>query len=237
VFFSTLCSYNFYWFLSKYSFNKPASFSVFFKKNISYFLLFTAAGLAMLICLFFLPGIRQHVAVAVFLTLVYSLPLWPFAWAVRLRKAGILKTILLPFTWAYVTVLLPAASMLTTVPNTVISLFIARFCFVGLLCIIFDRRDISLDKLHALRTLATDVSRRTLQNIILLAFGVYLVAGLWVRFQLQNNAQFIAFIITGFVVAYVYRLSLKKQGYLFYYFIVDGLMLFSASATFVATFF
>jgi len=32
----------------------------------------------------------------------------------------------------------------------------------------------------------------------------------------------------------VYRLSLRKQGYLFYYFGVDGLMLFSSLATIVA---
>ena len=32
----------------------------------------------------------------------------------------------------------------------------------------------------------------------------------------------------------VYFFSTRKQGYLFYYFVVDGLMLFSALATFVA---
>ena len=32
----------------------------------------------------------------------------------------------------------------------------------------------------------------------------------------------------------VYFLSTRQQGYLFYYFVVDGLMLFSALTTFVA---
>jgi len=237
VFFSTLSSYNFYWFLSKYSFGIRAGFLSFLIKNRNYVFIFCGAGSGMLICLYYIPNIQQHVAIAVLLTLLYSMPLWPFKWAKYLRRVGVLKTILLAFTWAYVTVIIPAATVLHTQTFAVISLMIARFFFVGMLCVIFDTRDIKLDKLYALRSLATDVSTVTLKNIMLLSFIIYVAAGLLVRYHFSDNFQLFAFIITGLVTGWVYLLSFKPRGYLFYYFGVDGLMLFSAGATFVASLF
>jgi uncharacterized membrane protein len=108
---------------------------------------------------------------------------------------------------------------------------------MGLLCIIFDMRDMKVDKMHALHSLATDVSKRMLKSIMLLAFMLYLGAGLIVRYHLNDNAQLVAFLITGLVVWMVYQASLKKQGYIFYYFVVDGLMLFSSALTFIASLF
>ncbi len=104
-----------------------------------------------------------------------------------------------------------------------------------MLCIIFDSRDIHVDKMHALRSLATDVSSRTLQIMMAIIFSLYLLTGFFLRCYFDNREQEIAFLITGLATLTVYRLSLKKQGYFFYYFIVDGLMLFSALATFVAS--
>lgn len=235
IFFSTLSSYNFYWLLSKYAFGKKISIPLFIKKNSSYLFLSMAAGAGMAGCLYFLPRLIGFVAIAIVLTLVYSLPIWPFKFAVLLRKTGFLKTTLLAFTWAYTTVIIPAASLLHTETMAVISLMIARFFFVALLCIIFDRRDMKLDKMLALHSLATDVSRRTLQIIMMLVFVLYIAAGLLVRYHFNDNAQLIAFLITGLMVGWVYRASFKKQDYLFYYFLVDGMMLFSAAATFVAS--
>lgn len=237
VFFSTLSSYNFYWLLSKYSFGKKLPVKSFLQKNSIYILLFGAAGLGMLYCLFFIPNIRLHVATAIALTLAYTLPLWPFAWAKYLRSAGVLKTILLAFTWAYVTVIIPAAPVLATETAAVLSLLVARFFFVGMLCVIFDRRDVKLDEAHAIHSIATDLGKPKLNKLMLLAFIIYMAAGLLVRYLFSDSCQLAAFIVTGFVVGWVYLLSLKPRGYLFYYFVVDGLMIFSAAATFVASLF
>ena len=237
IFFSTLCSYNFYWLISKYSFSKRRNISPFIKENTSYLYMFFIAGVGMLITLYFLPFVYAYVAVAILLTLIYSLPLWPFEFAKQLRKAGFLKTTLLAFTWAYVTVAVPSVPVMYSEGSAVLTLFVARFCFMGLLCIIFDMRDIKVDKIHALHSLATDVSKTVLKMIMLLAFVLYFGAGLMVRYHFKDNIQLAAFFITGLVVWMVYHASLKKQGYIFYYFVVDGLMLFSACLTFIASLF
>lgn len=191
----------------------------------------------MMSMLYFMPGTYEYVAIAIMLTLLYSLPLWPFRFAKQFRKLGFVKTTLLAFTWAYVTTILPAVPVITGETSAVITLLIARFFFMGMLCVIFDMRDVKIDKMHALRSLATDVSRNVLRTIMIIAFLFYMGAGVMVRYHFNENVQLVAFFVTGLVVWSVYQASLKKQGYIFYYFAVDGLMLFSAAATFIASFF
>ncbi len=235
VFFATLSSYNFYWLISKYYFNRQQSVISFLSKNFSNTLLFAGAATGLLYCMAYLHNIIPYIIVAVLLTLLYSVPLWPVKALAFTRKAGFLKTVLLAFTWAYVTVIIPVRESVFTESLSVILLFSARFLFMLMLCIIFDSRDIQVDKIHSLRSLATDVSNNTLRIIMAIVFSLYLICGLFLRYYFDNTPQVIAFLITGIITLMVYLMSLRKRGYFFYYFLVDGLMLFSALATFVAT--
>lgn len=235
VFFSTLSSYNFYWLLSKFSFAQPGSLPAFLHKNLSYLLLFLIALAGMLLSFFKIDIPLSRVLIAVMLTTVYSLPLWPFAFTRRLRKLGFAKTGLLAFTWAYVTVILPASTVSPGIHETTLLLLAARFFFMLMLCSIFDQRDSKMDKLKGLHSLATDVSDQALRVIMAVSFIGYMAAGIWVRTITGASWQLAGFVITGLLVWWVYRLSLKKQGYNFYYFVVDGLMLVSALLTLLAS--
>ncbi len=234
IFFATLSSYNFYWLVSKFSFNTYKSFTSFIKANSSYLLIWVIAGIGLFIMALQLIYLWPYIFAAVCLTLIYSMPLWPFKWVIVLRKAGFLKTTLLSFTWAYVTVVFPAVPVLLTDVFSISALFAARFFFMLLLCTIFDKRDVETDKLHALHSLATDIKLSTLHLIMALVFVGYLVSGFWLRSHLKDDGQLIAFFITGILVAWAYLASLKKQGYVFYYFLIDGLMLVSALGTWLA---
>ncbi len=234
IFFATLSSYNFYWLVSKFSFNTYKSILHFGKMNRSYLLIWLFAGVGLLVMALQLPYLWPYILVAILLTLIYSMPLWPFNWVLVLRKAGFLKTTLLSFTWAYVTVIFPAVPVLFADVPAVTALFVARFFFMLLLCTIFDKRDVEADKLHALHSLATDIKLKYLHIIMALVFLGYLISGFWLRTHLKDDAQLFAFFITGILVAWAYTASLKKQGYVFYYFLIDGLMLVSALGTWLA---
>ncbi len=237
IFFAALSGYNFYWMLSKFYFSHNKNAGIFFKQNRSFLLVFLFAVAGLVVSLFFVENIVLFVVPAMLFMLGYSLPVWPFAFAVKLQKAGFFKTTLLAFTWAYVTVVIPAHSFFfDNIPQLAIMLA-TRFCFMFLLCIIFDSRDAAVDKLHGLHSLATDVSAKKLRTIVYTAFGFYIVSGIVLRLYLGNGAQALAFFVTGIVVWLVYKLSLKTRGYTFYYFFVDGLMLLSAVLTFFASFF
>ncbi|MFZ1527725.1 MAG: hypothetical protein WAT19_03180 [Ferruginibacter sp.] len=236
IFFSTLASYNFYWLISKYSFERnKISWKIFARKNIFSISLSLFSGLLMLFFLWFVRSIWVYVCISILLTLLYSLPLWPFAFALKARRAGFLKTVLLAFTWAFVTTVIPAVPGLKDDVAAVLILLAARFFFFMMLALIFDMRDKEIDKIRNLRSLATDAAPKALRIAMYLLFILYMAAGLFVRIHFDDGAQVAAFFITGLLVWFVYQLSLRKRGYFFYYFVVDGLMLFSLLASLLAT--
>lgn len=233
VFCATICSYNFYWLLSGWAFSATPLYK-YLGAHVSNLVVFFLAAMGVLVSIFFVSAILPAILVAAGLTLLYAVPLLPVKKLQFTRKAGLLKTILLAFTWAFITVLLPYSYAPVHNTQVLLLLFCIRFVFMLLLCIMFDARDTEVDKIKGLQSLTTLVSAQTVRVIILLLFAVYLLLGLIFRYYFNDTPQIIAFLITAVAVAVTYRLSLKKQGYLFYYFIVDGLMLFAAAATFIA---
>ncbi|MEX0636063.1 MAG: hypothetical protein WD135_04785 [Ferruginibacter sp.] len=234
VFFSTLASYNFYWLVSKYAFRRNSLTTAFLTAELSYLLFFIVAGFGSLFYALQLPHLWGLISIGVILTLLYSLPLWPFRFVQKTPKPGFLKTVLLAFTWAYVITVLPVESSSGFDRVEFLLLFTTRFFFMLMLCSIFDMRDVAMDQLYSLKTLATAVSPKTLQRVMAVTFSIYMFAGITMSLYFSNSKQMVAFSITAALLWYMYRLSLRKQGYLFYYFGVDGLMLFSSIATIVA---
>jgi 4-hydroxybenzoate polyprenyltransferase len=237
VFFSTLCSYNFYWLLSKFYFSKRKLNSIFLKKQFSFFFTFFAAAIGSFYFVWQLLSLLPFITIGVFFTLLYSLPLWPFSFTKKLQQAGFFKTVLLSLTWAYVTTFLPVLVISNnnfTPTLAVLLLFAARFFFMLLLCIIFDTRDISIDKIHGLHSLATDVSKKKLFIILMLVYFVHIFMAMLFCYYDANIGQAIAFIVVGIIFWIIYAKSKQNKSYVFYYFGVDGLMLLSAVGSYIA---
>ncbi|MFN8252610.1 MAG: hypothetical protein U0V75_12090 [Ferruginibacter sp.] len=234
VFFSTICSYNFYWLLSSYSFSRGD----FMKHLRRYYtnglvLFFAAAGL--LFSLQHLQGLLPVITVSAALTLIYAVPLLPFKSLQFARRAGLLKTALLAFTWAFTVVYIPYSHIHAADTKALLLLFLIRFLFMLMLCIIFDARDTHIDKIRGLESLTTMFRPFTVRLIMVVLFAAYITTGIIYRLHYNETGQIAALLLTGLAVAVTYFLSLKKQGYFFYYFWVDGLMLFSAAITFMVS--
>ena len=235
IFFATTCSYNFYWLLSKYSLRTDIPLTGFFKKEADEIVLLILSLAGLIICFLNLHLSYNIIIVAAALTGLYAVPLLPFNFVKFTRKAGVLKTTLLAFTWSYVTVFIPLQK--TSFMLTEIEFFILtrRFLFMLMLCILFDNRDIAVDKIRGLRSLATDLSAKTMRYLIYSIFLILFATNFLFRYYGISVAQSIALQISTIALLITYYYSTKKQGYLFYYFVVDGMMLFSAAATFVAS--
>lgn len=234
VFFATICSYNFYWLLSSYSF-VPQTVIYHLRKYYSntVVLLFAVAG--MVLSVFHLTGLMPVVGIAAILTFLYAVPLLPFKWLLFTRKAGLIKTLLLAFTWAFITVCIPYKYSGADNGAALALLFTIRFLFMLMLCIIFDARDTAVDKIRGLQSLTTMLKPQMVKHLMLLLFALYLLTGVLYRLYFNEIKQILALFVIGAAVAAAYFYSLKKQGYFFYYFFIDGLMLFSALVTFVAS--
>ncbi|MBK7883054.1 MAG: hypothetical protein IPJ81_04005 [Chitinophagaceae bacterium] len=235
IFFAVVSSYNFYWLLSKYSFRSTFSSQSFLHKEITSICIFFAAIAGMLICY-----VQHIIPIAIILpalvlTCLYCLPLIPVKFFYFARKAGVLKTLVLSFTWTYVTVIIPLQKPLLDLNNAELFLLSRRFLFMLMLCIIFDTRDVIIDKVRGLHSLATDLSPKMLKCLILVIFLILFTTNFLFRFYGITFAQSVALQVSTIILLITYFFSTKKQGYLFYYFGVDGLMLFSALATYLAS--
>ncbi len=235
IFFSTICSYNFYWLVSKFYFSKRIFDVTFLKLNGSFFLLFIVTAIFSLLLFFRLQCLFWYISFSIALTFLYVLPLLPFKAIKPLQQLGFLKTILLSFAWAFTTTFLPAASFIKIYLPAALLIFLSRFCFMLLLCIIFDRRDAVLDEIKGLHSIATDTSEKKLFLIVLTVYLCFITYSLIFCYYFSNVFQASAFILSGLLFWIVYKLSNKKQGYVFYYFVVDGLMLATALLSFFAS--
>ncbi len=239
VFCSTLCSYNFYWLLSKYYFSKNKKLLGFIKQNNSYFLLCILSGLGLLYFLLQQPYLIKVVLVSVGLTLLYSLPIWPFRIFKFFQKWGFFKTIVLAFTWAFATTVLPYAAyqniaFIIELKQAMLLLLFNRFCFMLLLCILFDKRDKTVDIINGLHSIATDIRHQYLQFSLIAFFGLYIITAMFFCYRYASGLHNIAFIIIAVIFCLIYMKSIKSRGYFFYYFGVDGLMLLSGIFTYFA---
>ena len=234
IFFSTLCSYNFHWLLGSVAGHGRFSLSSITRQRRTLF--FSLIGIVGL--LFFIPlsGAGYiDLLLAFLLTFLYSIPLLPFKQLAFTRKAGFLKTVLLAFTWTFVTAYIPWHISDRVLTTEVTLIFIRRFLFMLMLCILFDNRDIASDKIQGLHSLATDLRPVTMRWLIYFIFGLLFILPFFMKQSGITFSQSLALQLSALATLITYFFSLKKQGYFFYYFLVDGLMLLSALLTTMAS--
>ncbi len=238
VFFATLCSYNFHFLLAAVFFTKnPVTLQLLLRNNVVTLLLLVVSATGLLLCIAALPYLRGWVLPAFAATALYSLPLLPWRVSVWLRKAGFAKTVLLALTWTYVTAWLPVAHWATS-SGDVVWLLVLRFVFMLQLCLLFDLRDTAVDKMRGLHSLATDLSRQSVELIFFSCGLVYLAAVYyWWLYCAggQTIGQAVALGSITLLCGYFYWLALRPRGYFFYYFWVDGLMFLSPVLTSMAS--
>ncbi|MCW5916318.1 MAG: hypothetical protein KIS82_03115 [Ferruginibacter sp.] len=234
IFFSTLASYNLYWLLSRWKFNRRNPKEA-LKDGLSNLVILFLASIGTLVSFLFIPQIWPWLTGSVILTLFYSLPLWPVKIPFGLKEVGFLKTFLLALAWAYTTVFIPASLNEAGDDFRVWMIFLTRFLFMLMLCIMFDSRDAQIDRIHSLKTLATDLNPTAIKILMFITFALYMLVGLVFRSVFNDIPQTIAFLVVGVVTLLVYLGSQREKGYFYYYFVVDGLMLFSSLSAYLAT--
>lgn len=238
VFFSTLAAYNAYWILCKLNNDRKNRTALQFNTFSGYFILFIAGSIAVLDYLWQMPVFFPIIIVTSILTFSYILPVIS-SLKFRLRQnTGIIKTFLLAFTWSFFTVIVPAFddSEITSVnwPH-VLSVLLSRFFFMLMLCIIFDSRDVSVDKLNDLPSIGSGFDRKHLTIIMMVVLVFYVLSLFWLDSFINNATVLFLLLLTGALTLVMYLLALKKRGYYFYYFLTDGIMLLSSLSVYLAT--
>jgi 4-hydroxybenzoate polyprenyltransferase len=231
VFFSTICSYNFHWFLTPSIPTEKLRVQWTQSHKTLHFILFAAGLIGSCIYFFYFIEYLLWMGISVLLTFLYSapkLPLQPFNW---LRKIAVGKTIFLSFVWMYVTTFLPIAFSPGGWHAAAVLFCISRFFLIYSICIIFDYRDRENDRKEGIRSLITYLSNagvKTLFYCCLLIFGITTSALFLTGIKIP---VIVLLLIPGIITMALYNTATKNFSDYLYYFVLDGLMMFSAIFT------
>lgn len=231
VFFSTLCSYNFHWYLSADATSENARVRWTQHHKILHLVL-TAIG-ALVSTWYFFHFIHHWfwLGGAVLLTFLYSAPklqFGPFAW---LRKIAIGKTLFLAFVWMYVTTFLPVALDGQHWNGAALLFCLSRFLLIYAICIIFDYRDRDYDKQAGIRSMITYFNERGITNLFAFSLAGFAVSTVLLLFYGFSALTIVLLLIPGIIVAALYPIAKKNFSDYLYYFVLDGLMMFSSLLT------
>lgn len=171
----------------------------------------------------------RHFGVLAILALLasfYSLPLLPFK-KKRLKEYGLLKITLLSLEWTLVTVWFPADQSGVD-PTSYWLVFLRRFIFMFVLCLLFDIRDIESDRAGGIRTLPVRYGAAISYRIGDLALLVFLLLSFWQLTHSGNILYFNAMLLSVLCTKWIMQISKKVHNDYVYLFGIDGMMLLQA---------
>ena len=231
VFFSTICSYNFHWYLTPDSFTEhDRALWTRHHKRLHLVLFFIGmAGSGW----FFFSFVHQWfwLSVPVVLTFLYSapkLPYAPFAW---LKKVAIGKTLFLSLVWLYVTTLAPIILGGRDWRQEYVYFTCSRFFLVYAICIVFDYRDREHDRKDGIRSMITYFSETGINVLFYGSLLVFLIATVALYFSGYSVLTILFLLIPGVIVLALFNTAKRNFSDYLYYFVLDGLMMLSALLT------
>ena len=228
IFSATICSYSFHWYLTSESLVESPRIE-WLRQNRTFHLALFFVGLTGSAVFFLL--LRQDwywLALAAIITFLYSAPKIPHPWFKALRKVAIGKTIFLALVWMYVTVMLPIIVGGGHFSFPVILFVVGRFFFIYTICIMFDFRDRADDKSVGIRSMVTWFSEKGVDRLFFISLVISAACTI-VLFRYDFTAtSIVSLLIPCIIAAVIYEYAKKNFSDYLYYFIIDGLMMFSA---------
>ncbi len=227
VFFSTICSYNFHWWLTPRSVSPSRRVIWTFRHKALHFILYLVGAVGAAVYFFYLWHYLPALLFGVLLTFLYSAPKLPQRVFRRLQRIAVGKTLFLTFVWVYVTTVLPV--IVADAPwNLSFILFTAnRFFFIYAICIIFDYRDREDDKAHGIRSLITLLDEPGIDRLFGISMGLFFVTSLSLSFFHYPAFYILLLLVPGIITAVLYREAKRNFSDDLYYIVLDGLMMFS----------
>ena len=228
VFFSTLTSYSFHYYLT-YESVLPSHRITWIKQFRIVHVIFFIIGLAGVAWFGFqlLPH-WPWLLLAAGATFLYSAPKIPHPLFRSLRKIAIGKTIFLAFIWMYVTTILPVIVAGQTSHAEFWIFAINRFFFIYAICILFDYRDRADDKAAGIRSLITYMGSRSIATLFVVSLLIYFLTTIWLYYYDYRILVIVILLLPGLILAFSYKYATRHFSDFYYYFVLDGLMALSA---------
>lgn len=158
------------------------------------------------------------------ISLLYSFPFLPFGKKRRIKDYGVFKIITLSLLWTLVTVWFPATGM-NYDPGLFIFVFVKRFIFMMILCLLFDMRDIEIDHSQNIRTLAVLLGRKRSYWFAYLLTLLFIIVCVLQYLYLPQFNFLMAMLISILITYLIIELTKKSNSDYIYLAGIDGMML------------
>jgi 4-hydroxybenzoate polyprenyltransferase len=228
VFFSTVCSYNFHWYLTPYSVN-PSRRALWTQRHkVLHFILYLVGLVGAAVYFFYLLSHIVALCFGAFVTFLYSAPKLPQPIFRRLRDIAVGKTIFLAFVWMYVTTVLPLIIAGASWHTGHFLFSLSRFFLIYAICILFDYRDRADDRRDGIRSLITLLNEKGIHRLFVASLSLFGVTTIALAFFHYPAFYILLLLIPGILLAFLYEKAKKDFSDYLYYFVLDGLMMFSS---------
>ena len=235
VFGATLVQYNLHYFFKTTAVinSKRLAWSL---KNKSIHKFLIVFGLILITYSLFSFQLRHFIILLILgaLAFLYSFPLLPFSNKKRIKDFGLLKIITLALLWTLVTVWFPVDQINVSGLSFQL-IFIRRFIFIFILCLLFDIRDTEVDRKQNIATLAVKLGIKKsylLCYLLLLIFiALSVIQFLYIPDWIQLSAMLLSAAATGFTI----EQSKKNNSDVVYLACIDGMMFLQAALVIFAS--
>ena len=231
VFFATICSYNFHWYLSRHSSSEQVR-SRWTRKHARLQLLLMVIGTAG-ICWFVFP-LREYwleLFIAVQLTFLYTAPKIPVQQVNVLKRIAIGKTLFLTFVWTYVTTVLPVLLDKSPMTTPAFLFILQRFFLIYAICVLFDYRDRRQDRAEGIKSLITMLPAHKISVIFYTSLVIFFLSACLLGLYGFSILDIVFILIPGIITWFIYPYARKNSSDYLYYGVLDGLMMASALFT------
>ncbi len=234
VFFSTICSYNFHWWLT------PGSAALSYRVRWTqqhkplHFILYLAGAIGAIVYFFSLHQHWPALCLGALLTFLYSAPKLPQTIFKDLKRIAVGKTLFLSLVWMYVTTMLPVFIALAPWTTACTLYALNRFFLIYAICILFDYRDREDDRAEGIRSLITYLNEPGIDAVFFISLALFAVTGAWLfaatgshPYAGHTALALTLLLIPGVILGALYKQAKKRPSDYLYYFVLDGLMMFS----------
>lgn len=228
VFGATLVQYNLHY-VSKTEAVSGSLRLAWSKRNRQIHFILLAAGIALIIYSLFSFQLRHFFILLLLgvIASVYSFPVLPFGKKKRLKEYGLLKIITLSLLWTLVTVWFPVNNY----PYDKLLfafIFIERFIFMFVLCLLFDVRDHELDAAKHIRTLPVMLGKKASYQLAYILVILFFVICVVHQYYQPFPGFLVAMVLSAAATAATIFATQKFNSDIIFLAGIDGMMLLQA---------
>ncbi|HEV8083492.1 MAG TPA: UbiA family prenyltransferase [Chitinophagaceae bacterium] len=165
---------------------------------------------------------------------LYSYPALPFGKRRRIKDYGLLKIITLALLWTLVTVWFPVSEM-PIEKGIYVLVFAKRFTFIFVLCLLFDIRDIDVDRHENRITLPVILGKKKSYFTAWIVLFLFLILSCLQNYFYPELGVFIAMLLSTLATFFIVQLSKKINSDFVYLAGIDGMMLLQAVLVYLLT--